>query len=428
MLRIHDELFELTDPRLPAALASIYGTEVRPVCTCRKEGVAMYISKVADTYMVKRMPNSGPDHAADCDSYEPPPEVSGLSPLMGSAITEDATAGQTMLKLGFSLTKVAGTKAPSSAQLEKDSVKTDGSKLTLRGTLHYLWEQAGLNRWLPAMTGKRPWQVIRKYLLLAAGNKVAKGNALLEHLYIPEPFTVDRKAEIAQRRMARMATMARVGSSPRETRRLMLVIGEVAEVGKSRVGFRIRFKHVPDCDFMMNADLHARLHKRFATEIELWNSNQAKGVHLMAIATASVTAAGIPSFEEIALMVVSPGWIPFESQFELMLLDTLVEKQRRFVKGLRYNLASTTPLASVVLPDTQPQPTAMYIVPCGASEAFLQEMADLIEGSRLASWKWTLGTVGMPPIPISNDAIRKTADHGSLSTSHRNILCQSATG
>jgi hypothetical protein len=398
MLRIHDELFELSDPALAAALQEIHGTKTRPVCTCKVEGIEMYVAKVGDKFAVKRMPNTGPDHATDCDSFEPPPELSGLGQLMGSAIDEDADEGHTTLKLGFSLSKVAGRKAPAPSASEKDSVKTDGNKLTLRGTLHYLWEQAGFNRWTPAMEGKRSWPVIRKYLLQSAENKVTKGSALLERLYIPEPFDNAKKSEIAQRRMAQLA---KASAPARETRQLMLVIGEVAKIEPSRYGFKILFKHVPDTPFMLNEDLHKRLQKRFETELELWNANAENGVHLMAVATFGVGQTGVPSFEEIALMVVSKGWIPFENQVELMLLEALTEKRRRFLKGLRYNLASTSPLASVVLSDTDPLPTALYIVPFGAGEDFLHAMDELIKGSKLPSWKWEPGTGEMPDFPTA---------------------------
>lgn len=396
MLRIHDELFEMSDPAITAALASIYGTKVRPFCDCRPGGVEMYIARVTGKFAVKRMPNTGPDHAPNCDSYEPPAELSGLGQLMGNAIDENADEGLTTLKLGFSLTKVAGKAAPSPGTSEKDSVKTDGNKLTLRGTLHYLWEQAGFNRWTPAMEGKRSWPVIRKYLLLAAENKMTKGSALVDRLYVPEPFSADKKAEIAQRRMARMAKAA---APLKETRQLMIVIGEIAEIGTARFGFKIRFKHVPDCDFMMNEDIHKRLQKRFATEIELWSSNGDNGVHLMAIATFGVGHTGVPSLEEIALMVVSPGWVPFENQFELMLLGMLNEKKRRYVKGLRYNLASTSPLAAAVLSDTEPQPTALYVVPPGASDTYREELEALIESSKLPSVKWELDSGEIPSFP-----------------------------
>lgn len=398
MLRIRDELLAMDDPCLQSALAAIYGSKMRPMCDCRPVGVEMYIAKIVGKFIVKRMPNTGADHAPACDSYEPPPELSGLGEVLGSAIEENAVDGTTTLKLDFSLARSSGKKVPSPGTSEKDSVATDGNKLTLRGMLHYLWEQAGFNRWMPSMESKRSWSDIRKYLLLAAENKRAKGTELIERLYIPEPFSAERKGEIAQRRVARLSKAAVSGKGGRQ---MMIVVGEIAQFGTARYGYKIRFRHVPDCDFMMKEDLHKRLHKRFASELELWSSNADKGAHLTAIATFLVGPTGIPSIEEIALMTVSSGWIPFESQFELTLLELLVNSRRRFMKGLRYNLAASTPLAVAVLLDTQPQATALYIVPYGVDDAYLQKLAELIEGSKLGVWKWELEAADMPVIPAA---------------------------
>jgi len=46
----------------------------------------MYIAKVGNRYIVKRMPDTGQLHSPDCDSYEPPAELSGLGEVLGSAI------------------------------------------------------------------------------------------------------------------------------------------------------------------------------------------------------------------------------------------------------------------------------------------------------------------------------------------------------
>jgi len=37
-------------------------------------------------YIVKRMPDTGSQHAPDCPSCEPPPQFSGLGQVLGSAI------------------------------------------------------------------------------------------------------------------------------------------------------------------------------------------------------------------------------------------------------------------------------------------------------------------------------------------------------
>lgn len=75
--RIDDEIVRQDDPSLQALLASVHVEKKRPICLCRSPGMEMYVSKLDGKYIVKRMPNTGGEHAATCDSYEPPPELSG---------------------------------------------------------------------------------------------------------------------------------------------------------------------------------------------------------------------------------------------------------------------------------------------------------------------------------------------------------------
>ena len=392
--QIGDQSIHSDDPALPELLASIYGAKVRPLCLCRTPGMEMYVAKVNNKHLIKRMPNSGSGHAPACDSYEPPAELSGLGQVIGSAIQENPDEGTTALKFDFALSKGASRSAPSPSGKETDSVKTDGNKLTLRGTLHYLWEEAGFNRWAPTMAGKRSWYVIRKYLLQAAADKTAKGACLADMLYIPESFNAEKKNEITQRRMAQMM---RIAAPEKGTRRLMLVAGEVKELAQSRYGHKIVLKHLPDCHFMMNDDIHKRLLKRFEVELGLWDALE--GTHLMMIGTFSIGATGVASLEEVALMSVTENWIPFESTFEKMVLDALTQQNRRFMKGMRYNLPSTRPLACAVASDTEPEPTAMYVVPPGADEAYVAAVGELIADSKLPSWMWTAGDAPMPALP-----------------------------
>ena len=393
-LSIQGVTYESSDRALQTALAKIHQMKERPLCMCRKPGVEMYIAKMAGTFVVKRMPNTGENHASACDSYEPPPELSGLGQVMGSAIQENPDEGVTTLKFDFSLTKVPGRAAPMPSGAETDSVKTDGNKLTLRGTLHYLWEEAGFNRWAPSMEGKRSWFVIRKYLIQAAEDKFSKGSSLANILYIPESFNAKKKDDITQRRISHMMKAA---IPAKGARNLMLAIGEVKEIAQSRYGHKIVFKHLPDCHFMMNDDLHKRFLKRFDIELGLWDALEDS--HLVAIATFSVGNTGIASLEEVALMVVTDNWIPFESTFDKIVLDAMTRSSRRFMKGMRYNLPSTRPLACIVASDTLPEPTGMYILPPGATEDYANALSTLTQESKLASWLWKAGEAEMPVLP-----------------------------
>ncbi len=75
--QIGNQSIHSDDPALPEALAAIYAAKQRPLCLCRHPGIEMYVAKVEDKYFIKRMPNSGGDHAPACDwgSKPEPPKI-----------------------------------------------------------------------------------------------------------------------------------------------------------------------------------------------------------------------------------------------------------------------------------------------------------------------------------------------------------------
>ena len=190
-------------------------------------------------------------------------------------------------------------------------MKADASKLSLKATLHYLWEEAGFNRWSERMTGKRNWFIIRKHLLQAAENKIAKGTPLADVLYIPEVFSAERKTELAQRHLSAVNKIAAGATGPR---RLMLLIGEVKEFAAARSGHKLVVKHLPEFSFLLREGLHRRMAARFDRELTLWDA--VAGAHLLVIATFGVGSGGVPEVEELALMVVTETWIPIEHIYD----------------------------------------------------------------------------------------------------------------
>src|SRR5437867_6269078 len=70
---INGKVYAAYDPGLQEALARVYGTPARPRCLCVDGGVEVYVSKFRD-FVIKRMPESGTDHAPTCPSYELPPD------------------------------------------------------------------------------------------------------------------------------------------------------------------------------------------------------------------------------------------------------------------------------------------------------------------------------------------------------------------
>ena len=164
------------------------------------------------------------------------------------------------------MTKVGGRSTTPAAGVASDSVASDGTKLSLRGLLHYLWNQAELTHWHAGFAGKRSWGTARRHLLVAAQNKIARSGALGSRLYIPEILSVERRDAINSRRIAQWATAFSVPGKPQH---LMLLIGEVKEIVPARYGYKAVIKHVPDQAFLVDEQLYRRLGRCFERELSL---------------------------------------------------------------------------------------------------------------------------------------------------------------
>ena len=386
--------FEAASRGFVEAIADAHAAHRRPRCMCVIDGVGMYVARLAgmnEAFVVKRMPNTGSYHALDCPHYEPPPESSGLGQLLGSAITEDPATGKTTLKLDFSMSKIAGRSAMPKTGGDCDSVASSGAKLSLRGLMHYLWDQAGLTRWQPGFAGKRTWGTVRKHLLLAAGNKSARGDSLRSRLYIPEVFSVENRDAISARRMAQWSQVVAVPGTPQH---LMLLIAEVKEIVPARYGFKAVVKHSPDQAFALDEQLYRRLGRRFESELALWGA--AADIHMVIIATFSVAAAGVPTVVELSLMPVTRQWLPVEDGFEKQLIERLVADRRSFVKGLRYSLGAGTALASATLIDCEGSAPSLSVVRAALNDSARHRETGDLPGP---VWLWDPLSEAMPPLP-----------------------------
>lgn len=357
----------------------------------------MYVARLGDGHVLKRMPNTGSRHAPDCPSYEPPAELSGLGQLMGSAIIEDPVSGVTSLKLGFAMSKLGARACERVIGENNGSVGTDGERLSLRGLLHYLWDQAALTRWQPGFAGKRSWATVRKHLLLAAEGKIARGRALHDRLFIPEIFSVEQRDHINARRLAAWAHATAASGG---TRRLMLLIAELKEILPARYGCRAMLKHVPDQSLALDEKLFRRMERRFAGELSMWGASE--GLHMIVAATFGVGDTGVPWIEELSLMPVNAQWIPIGDGFELLLVDRLVREGRRFTKCLPYNQASSQSMPTAVLLDSAPSPLALYVVRAVSANVDADHLIVEDDASSVAAWRWEIGQKGMPPLPRVN--------------------------
>jgi hypothetical protein len=392
--RVGQHNFSHEDADAEAVLAAAYSAKQRPNCLCVAGGTPMYIAHVGDRFIVKRMPSAGHLHAAECPSFDPPGELSGLGEVAGSAIQEDLETGVTTLRLDYTLAKRGGSRPPVAAGGPPDTVRTDGQKLTLRGTLHYLWEKAELSRYSPGMIGRRSWGVVQRRLLAAAQNTFAKGDPLADLLFVPEPWSQDTKDALER---TRRSALARLHNRDDSGSRLMVLIAEIKEFKPARFGVKAICKHLPEMPLKVEEDLARRIERRFEKEISLWQGEDE--THMILVGTFGLDSAGYERLEEVSLMVTDANWIPIEHRWDLELVRRLVGERRRFTKGMRYNLAADKPIASAVLSDPAGEPVALYVIPPSSDAETVAKVNTLVEESAYRSWIWHAGGAEMPALP-----------------------------
>jgi len=377
-------------PEFADAIAHAHSGRLRPKCLCQTDGIDMYVARLGETYVVKRMPDSGSRHSPQCPHYAPPAEFSGVAPLLGTAILENVATGDTTLRLGFAMSRVAGRSTQPNPGDGGDRATSDGTRLSLRCLLHYLWDRAELTHWRPGFAGKRSWATVRRHLLDAGEQLIIRGERMLGRLYIPEPFSAEQRDAIRERRLACWApAVARnQGAQP-----LMLLIGEVKEIAASRYGHRVLIKHVPDQAFAIDEQLYPRLQRRFETEFDLWGTSD--DPRLVAIATFGLSTSGVPGIAQMSLLVANAQWLPTEDAFELHLIDQLVRTGRSFVKGLRYGMGRNFQLVTATLLDSDSSPLAMVI----SNGADTNTLLPMSSHGAPSQWVWHTARGPMPPMP-----------------------------
>ncbi|MCE4557993.1 DUF1173 family protein [Roseateles cellulosilyticus] len=353
---IAGEQYVRRSPRFAEAIARAHASQQRPRCICVPGGLETYVARLNDGFVVKRMPDTGHQHAPSCPHFEPASDGSGLQSLLGTAIREDPTTGLTTLKLDFSLATSNG-REPQRTSTAIDASETASRQrgLSLRGLLHHLWDRADLTRWHPGFDRKRSWATVRLRLQQAAQQSIVGGQPLSGRLYVPEPFSADDLDGI---RLRRSACWSRPPALQREHQALKLVIAEVKAIEPARHGFHALVKHVPDIGFALDARLYGRMERRFAEELGLWGASER--VRMMMIASFAVTSVGVPTISRLSLMPVTQQWLPVETVVEQQLVERLVLEGRAFKKILRYDLSRSTRLPSLTLTDQGERAQPVY--------------------------------------------------------------------
>ena len=373
-----------------------------PRCLCKGEpGVPMYIAQ-RNIYYLAKMPGTGPSHSPDCPSYELPHEASGLKFYDKDAIQEKDD-GTINISVRASL-GIAGERSGQKLEDKPPLHRNRRSSIRLLGLLQLLWERSALNRWSPAMKGKRAYWTIHKYLLLAARDMVIKKKPLLDHLYIPKSFSSKKVEEIEEQRAK---IFEKVLHNDKGEDKRMVVIGEVKSFKPSTYSMGVHLKHA-NLTFWMAEKVNEQYQHSF------WNDQNIGEIdlsdrHIIVIMTVEETKSGNFQIREIASMETTKHFIPIYSSTESHIAQILVDQDRQFIKPMRYEASKDEVFPDFLLLDVGDAAVPMEVYGYTGNPVYESRKADkiaLYKRSNEPHWYWdvSMDKDHFPPFPTKRGA------------------------
>lgn len=315
-------------------------------CACPGKGSKLLAVRHydSDSFCLARYPLTGGEHSNECRFYGPDPGKSGMSGYQKGVI-ENGPNGTIKIRLEIGLKKRENPERPIPPEPAPATSVARNSKPAMRllGLLNYLWDEADLNAWWPAMKGKRDLSRINLWVDEAASHIVA-AKVKLNSVLLLADHNPDGRWAASNRQRVETALKAK-------TRLLAIVPLATYSQGRDKEmasALKIAgFHGIPMLD--MHPGLWARVCKRFPRAIAAWQNNH----RIMAIAELDLKKEGkYADVVDIALMPVSNNWIPFDSMFELTVADKLTGEERGFVKPLRFDADEDVVFPDFILRDT----------------------------------------------------------------------------
>lgn len=318
------------------------------ICECDQHKnlrLCTYQHTGSELLSLRRFPNSGPSHAADCEYHERVNRDGGVGTYAKECIWEDGN-GELHIALRYSL-RVATDKGDADGPEDvlpprQRRAGTKQAKMSFLGLLHLLWENTERNVWYPQFNGTRTLSNLM-YALHTEARKIKQGHTQLSNVLV-----LQGQIEINR---------AAFSHAVQHNRRLV-VISELRawtndrEVGTGLLETTISTGNTPT---YLNFDNNLWQHtlNRFPQARAWWRA----GGKVMAIAVTDVPHQNEKyqraSVRQVCLMMVSDRWIPLESSYEGAVEKKLFTEGRSFSKPLIYDSAENEYHPDFILTDTQ---------------------------------------------------------------------------
>jgi hypothetical protein len=386
-----------------SVLKAAYGrAELR--CGCAGVGpkrLAVKYYEGADRYSLARFSRSGSQHSQRCQYYSAGAAQSGQG-AYGAGVIDERPDGSVKIRL-----EIGVVERPETGPADPDSPRSNRqpsakrASMKLLGLLHYLWEEARLNEWKRSFASARNASGAYRWINNAADN-VWVGHFKLVDLVLLPAFRSDSRE--AERNRARAAAAL-------EAKHRMLIIAPLAAYTPEQADamtrqLKIGAFHGMPLTFMPGGLWESTV-RRFPNAIAGWRDGHG-AVAIAQVELKQGRSGLIASVIDLALMTVTPEFIPVESSYERVVANLLVAQGRSFTKPLRYDAGADKVLPDFILMDTRKEiplevfgrDDADYLKRKEAKTALYNE-----QYGRQGWWSWDAAKnsapATVPPFPVA---------------------------
>lgn len=377
----------------------------QPRCLCREDKQLRLVIKrypESDELYLAKLPHTGFQHATNCPyQLETPP---------GSRISQPAVQGRedgTLdFNLGFSLSR---RKPSSSSDRQKSRGKRHDSgqscgRVGLGGLLERLWAEARLNQWPPAERFFSINTAPKRLKTTLERCTYNDGRRLENFLVIPMWQGQTGMSQGENRQLILDANRSEAVRKTPDGNRGIVLIGRLVRwirSSKEEGSAGLRVDLFPDA-LWMGAELAEKIDSSLGFGAQA-SAEIAKDDRYIVAACLVFRKGNSWSAEDVALLRVSPEFIPADSGYELEVIRRLVAEQRHFIKPLRMR-ADEEVLPDFHLLDTDPA-CCLEVYGIDNNEKYLKRKAEKMrwyQQRQIPCWTWEpTAEKTMPPFPPS---------------------------
>ncbi|MBL0726114.1 DUF1173 family protein [Piscinibacter sp. HJYY11] len=280
------------------ALRNSYLADARPRCLCTPAAPAMYVAHLGDTFVLKRMPGTGSQHASWCRSSREARNDAESEKAHGVSI--DPATSRTQLHLAFALHAPSNRSRSTRDHAAANTAEAGHrARMSLHELLVFLWERAELTHWHPSFAGRRNWAVVRARLLGVARTLWLGDLPLSARLLVPETFKRNSWEQIRKRRDSWLQGL-QASSGARH-----LLLAELKTATIEAHACWLTMRHMPE--MRLRADPRSDGVWRGPTEeVEA----TAPRAHRVVLAIASDCRSAVPQIHRAAAICCDVNWLP----------------------------------------------------------------------------------------------------------------------